>query len=58
MSSEVLLSNIIPFAGQWAPRIRDGFRFEKDLEVDANYRRLLGWYTLSRSDNYFRIHAT
>ena len=27
-------------------RICNGFRFEKDLEVDADYRRLLGWDVL------------
>jgi len=39
MSSEVLLSNIIPFAGSGIV----GYRlcFEKDLEVDSNYCRLL-----------------
>jgi len=40
MSSEALLSSIIPFA--WTPRICNGFCSEKGLEVDANYHRFLG----------------
>ncbi|MGC2685550.1 MAG: hypothetical protein WA323_27145 [Candidatus Nitrosopolaris sp.] len=45
MSNETLLCNIVPFAGSGllAPRISNGFCFEKDLEVDANHHRLLGW---------------
>ena len=46
LSSEALLSNIIPFAGQRSAGICDGSRSEKDLEVDANNRRLLGWNVL------------
>src|SRR5215831_14331676 len=40
-----LLANIIPFAGS---RICNGFRFEKGLEMNTNYRRLLGWNVLRR----------
>jgi hypothetical protein len=28
------------------PRLCNGFRFEKDFEVDANYLRLFGWDVL------------
>ena len=48
MSSEVLLSNIIPFAGSGLLGYAMGFASKKDLEVDANYRRLLGWNVLCR----------
>jgi len=45
MSSEVLLSNIIPFAGSGLLRYA-GFCFEKDFEMDANYCRCPGWDVL------------
>jgi hypothetical protein len=46
MSSEPLLSSIIPFAGSGLLGYAMGF--EKDLEVDANYYRLLSWDVLCR----------
>jgi hypothetical protein len=44
MSTEALLSNIIPFAGSGL--LGYGFCFEKDPEVDASYCRVLGWDVL------------
>jgi hypothetical protein len=40
---------------QWAPRICNGFRFEKDLEVDANYRRFLDWNILCRCSSVAKV---
>src|SRR5215831_7993904 len=45
MSTEPLLSNIIPFARSGL-RICHGFCCQKDLEVGANYCRLPGWNIL------------
>ena len=42
MSSEALLSNIIPFAGS-------------GLEVDANYRRFSGWNVLCRCSTVAKV---
>jgi hypothetical protein len=44
MSSETLLSNIIPFAGSGLLGYAMGFA--RDLQVDVNHHRLLGWDTL------------
>jgi hypothetical protein len=46
MASEVLLSNIIPFAGSGLVGLCYRLCFEKDLEMDINYRRFLGWSVL------------
>jgi hypothetical protein len=50
MSSEALLSNVIPFAGSGLLGYALGF--EKDLEVDANHRRFPGWYVLCRRSTF------
>ena len=42
MSSEVLLSNIIPFAGSGLVGYAIGFALKKILK-GTNYRRVLGW---------------
>ena len=55
MSSEVLLSSIIPFAGSGLPRICNGICFEEDPEVDANYHRLLGWNVLCRCSTVAKV---
>jgi hypothetical protein len=47
MSSEPLLSSIIPFAGSGLLGYAMGFAL-KDFEVDANHHRLLGWNVLCR----------
>ena len=48
MSSEVLLSNIIPFAGSGLVGYAIGFALKKKTKIDANYRRPLGWNVLCR----------
>jgi uncharacterized membrane protein (Fun14 family) len=53
MSSELLLSNIIPFAGSGFVGYAIGFALKKI--VDANYRRLLGWDVLSWCSTIARI---
>jgi hypothetical protein len=55
MSSDPLLSSIIPFAGSGLLGYAMGSRFEKDLEVDANYHRLLGWDVLSRHSTVAKV---
>ena len=54
MSSEALLSNFIPFAGSGLLGYAMGFT-EKDLEVDANYRRILGRNVLCRSSTVAKV---
>jgi hypothetical protein len=50
MSSEPLLSSIIPFADSGPLRYTIGFALKKGLEVEvsmyANYHRLHGWNVL------------
>jgi len=53
LSSEVLMSNIIPFAGSGLLGC-NGFCFEKNLEVDANYRMLLAYSLSDGIDIYDR----
>jgi hypothetical protein len=35
--------------------VSNGFCFEKDLEVDANYHSLLGWNILRRRSTFAKI---
>jgi uncharacterized membrane protein (Fun14 family) len=50
MSSEVLLSNIIPFAGSSLVGYAIGFALKKILKW--MYRRLLGWDVLCRRSTF------
>jgi hypothetical protein len=54
LSSEALLSNIIPFAGSGLVGYAIGC-FEKDIEIDANYRRLFGWNVLCRRSTITKV---
>jgi hypothetical protein len=51
MSSEQLLSSIIPFAGSGLLGYAMGFA----LEVDVNHHRLLGWDVLCRHSTITKV---
>ena len=55
MSSEPLLSSIIPFAGSGLLGYAMGFALEKGLEMDANYCRLPDWNVLRRCSTSAKV---
>jgi hypothetical protein len=52
LSSEALLSNIIPFASSGLVGYASGFALKK---VYANYRRFLGWNVLCWCSTFAKV---